>query len=51
MGLLSGLIKAGVAKKVFDEAQKPQNQAKAKALFGKLTSKGSSSGPGGGTRH
>ncbi len=40
MGLLSGLMKAGVAKKVFDEARKPHNQAKAKELFTKLTSKG-----------
>ena len=50
--MLSGLIKAGVAKKVFDEARKPHNQAKAKELFGKLTNEGSgSSGPRGGTRH
>ena len=49
MGLLSGLVKAGIAKKVLTEAQKPQNQAKAKQLFSKLTSKGSS-GPRGGRR-
>ena len=42
--MLSGMIKAGVAKKVFDEARKPHNQAKAKALFSKLTDKGSGSG-------
>ena len=33
MGLLSGLMKAGVAKKVYDEARKPHNQAKAKDLY------------------
>ncbi len=40
MGLISGLVKAGIAKKVYDEARKPQNQAKAKQLFSKLTNKG-----------
>ena len=35
MGLLSGLMKAGVAKKLIDEARKPQNQAKAKEMFAK----------------
>ena len=33
MGLLSGLAKAGVAKKLIDEARKPQNQQKAKDLL------------------
>ena len=41
MGLLSGLIKAGVAKKVYDEARKPHNQAKARQLLAQLQSKGS----------
>jgi hypothetical protein len=41
VGLLSGLMKAGVAKKVLNEAQKPHNQAKAKQLLSKLTNKGS----------
>jgi len=36
MGLISGLVKAGIAKKVYDEARKPQNQAKAKQLFASL---------------
>ena len=36
MGLLNGLVKAGIAKKVFDEARKPQNQAKAKQLIAQL---------------
>ena len=40
MGLLSGLIKAGVAKKVYDEARKPHNQAKARQLLAQLQSKG-----------
>jgi hypothetical protein len=39
MGLISGLIKAGVAKKVYDEARKPQNQAKAKQLLAQLKAK------------
>jgi hypothetical protein len=42
VGLISGALKAGVAKKVFDEARKPQNQAKAKQLFRQLTNKGKS---------
>jgi hypothetical protein len=40
MGLLSGLVKAGIAKKVVDEARKPHNQAKAKQLLAQLQSKG-----------
>ncbi len=40
MGLLSGLLKAGIAKKVYDEARKPHNQAKAKEMFNQLRSKG-----------
>jgi hypothetical protein len=39
MGLLSGLIKAGIAKKVYDEARKPQNQAKAKEMLARLRAK------------
>ena len=35
MGLISGLIKAGVAKKAIDIARKPENQRKAKELFAK----------------
>ena len=33
VGLLGGFAKAGVAKKVFDEARKPQNQAKIKEMI------------------
>jgi hypothetical protein len=45
MGLINGLVKAGIAKKVFDEARKPHNQAKAKELFAKLQSKGGTRRP------
>lgn len=40
MGMLSGMMKAGIAKKVFDEARKPHNQRKAKEMFSQLTNKG-----------
>ena len=48
MGLLGGMMKAGIAKKVYDEARKPHNQAKAKELFRSVTgkSKGSSNPSG-----
>lgn len=47
MSLFSGLMKAGIAKKVFDEARKPHNQAKAKDLFRSVTNKGGGpAGPG-----
>ncbi len=36
MGLINGLVKAGIAKKLLDEARKPQNQAKAKQLLAQL---------------
>ncbi len=39
MGLINGLVKAGIAKKLFDEARKPHNQAKAKRLFAQLQSR------------
>jgi hypothetical protein len=39
MGLLSGLLKAGVAKKLLDEARKPHNQAKARQLLQQMRSK------------
>ncbi len=44
MGLLSAVMKAGIAKKVFDEARKPTNQAKAKEMFRKASSKGKGGG-------
>jgi hypothetical protein len=46
MGLLGGMLKAGIAKRVFDEARKPHNQAKAKDLFRSVTGKGRGGGPG-----
>lgn len=42
MGLISKLTKIGIAKKVVDEARKPENQQKVKQLVGKA--KGRSSG-------
>jgi len=36
MGLVSGLLKAGIAKKIVDEARKPQNQAKAKEMLARM---------------
>lgn len=47
MGLLSGLVKAGVAKKVYDEARKPHNQAKARELFAKMNSRRGGTGRSG----
>lgn len=35
MGLLSGLAKAGLAKKAVSEARKPKNQQKLKSMFSK----------------
>ena len=40
MGLIKGLVKAGIAQRLFTEARKPHNQAKAKQLFAQLQSKG-----------
>ena len=42
MGLVSGLIKAGVAKKAYDIAMKPENQRKIKALIANRGKKGAS---------
>ena len=39
MGLLSGLAKAGLAKKLIDEARKPANQQKAKDLLAQVRAK------------
>ena len=35
MGLIGGLMKAGIAKKAFDAANKPENQRKIEELVGK----------------
>ena len=39
MGLINGLVKAGIAKKVVDEARKPQNQAKLKKMLADFQNK------------
>lgn len=39
MGLMRSAMKAGIAKKVWNEARKPQNQAKAKEMFNKVMGK------------
>jgi hypothetical protein len=44
MGFLSSLTKSGAAKKLMDEAKKPQNQQKAKDLWAKYRSSGGESG-------
>jgi hypothetical protein len=46
VGLFSGALKAGVAKKAIDEARKPQNQRKIKDLVSKVTGKGKRQGGG-----
>jgi hypothetical protein len=47
VGFVGGLVKAGIAKKVYDEARKPHNQAKLKSAFHKVTSSRRSGGSGG----
>ena len=42
--MLRGLLKAEIARRVFNEARKPHNQAKAKELFRSVTSKSKGSG-------
>lgn len=44
MGLFSGLIKAGVAKRVIDEARKPHNQQKIKNMIASAQNKGGRGG-------
>jgi hypothetical protein len=46
MSLLGKAMKAGVAKKVVDEASKPHNQAKIKRFVSNLTNKGKDGGTG-----
>ena len=51
MGLINGLVKAGIAKKVIDEARKPHNQRKIKdALSGMSAKYGKGSGGPGAPR-
>lgn len=40
MGFIKNTIKGALVAKVASEARKPQNQAKAKSLLGRLTSRG-----------
>jgi hypothetical protein len=42
--MLRGLMKAEIARRVFNEARKPHNQAKLKELFRSATSKGKTQG-------
>lgn len=44
MGLLSKVMKAGVAKKAYDEARKPENQRRAKEFVASMRDKRRSSG-------
>ena len=44
MGLLSGLAKSGVAKKLVDEARKPKNQQKIKDFVGNMRDRAGSGG-------
>lgn len=39
MGIMSKLTKIGIAKKVLDEARKPENQAKVKGMVSKARKK------------
>ena len=39
MGLIGTALKAGLAKKIFDEARKPHNQRKIKDMLAKVTDK------------
>jgi hypothetical protein len=36
MGLMSKVVKLGIAKKIYDEARKPENQAKAREAYAKF---------------
>ena len=46
MKLLRSALVAGIAKKVIDEARKPQNQAKIKAYIAQATQKNKGAGGG-----
>jgi hypothetical protein len=45
MSIVSKLAKAGVAKKLVEQARKPENQAKAKDLMNKVKDKRRPAGP------
>ena len=40
MGIVSGLVKVGLAKKAFDEARKPKNQERLRQLWGRVRGSG-----------
>ncbi|MGY2082389.1 hypothetical protein [Blastococcus sp. SYSU DS0539] len=44
MGIMSKIAKGGMAKKVMDEARKPQNQRKIKDAVSKFTNKDKGTG-------
>ncbi|CAN5755234.1 hypothetical protein BH23ACT1_BH23ACT1_04580 [soil metagenome] len=44
MGFMLAAMKAGIAKKGWNEIRKPQNRAKGKELFNKIKGKGRSGG-------
>ncbi|MGY2001743.1 hypothetical protein [Blastococcus sp. SYSU DS1024] len=48
MGIMSKIAKGGMAKKVMDEARKPQNQQKIKDAVSNFTGKGKNKGTGSG---
>lgn len=50
MGLLRTFAVAGIAKKVFDEARKPENQRKVKEAVEKVRGRGDQGGQGSETR-
>jgi hypothetical protein len=45
VGLIGGLIKASLAKRLYTEARKPHNQQRAKDLYRSVTGKGGGSRP------
>ncbi|WP_202613732.1 hypothetical protein [Ornithinimicrobium cerasi] len=45
MGIFSGLVKVGLAKKVIDEARKPENQRKIKDVVAKARNRRSPGTP------
>jgi hypothetical protein len=48
MGFIGSMIKVGIAKKVYDEARKPHNQAKIRSAVDRVTGKGGGTGGAGG---
>ena len=50
MGFIGSVVKAGVLKRVWDEARKPKNQQRIKDLVGKARGGGKSAGKDGSPR-